>query len=65
MDEKRRICEGMEARTAEVDAAMRADFKSLFDFEKKMLLDMLAHAHAHEQDRAAECIGDVVHGLQS
>lgn len=55
----------MEARTAEVDAAMRADFKSLFDFEKKMLLDMLAHAHAHEQARAAECIGDVVHGLQS
>ncbi len=41
LDEKRQICEDMEASTAEIDAAMRADFESLPDFAKKTLLDML------------------------
>ena len=41
LDEKRKICEDMEASTAEVDAAMRADFESLPDFARKRLLDML------------------------
>ena len=41
LDEKRQICEDMAASTAEIDAAMRADFESLPDFAKKKLLDML------------------------
>lgn len=41
LDEKRQICEDMEATTAAIDAAMRADFESLPDFAKSRLLDML------------------------
>jgi len=41
LDEKRQICEDMDATTAEIDAAMRADFETLPDHAKKRLLDML------------------------
>ena len=41
LNEKRKICEDMEASTAEADAAMRADFNELPDFAKLRLLEML------------------------
>ena len=50
LDEKRKICEDMEASTAEVDAAMRADFESLPDFARKRLLDMLGAPGTPERD---------------
>ena len=50
LDEKRQICEEMEASTAEVDAAMRADFESLPDFAKEKLLDMLGAPGTVERD---------------
>jgi len=50
LDEKRRICEEMEASTAEIDAAMRADFESLPDFAKKKLLDMLGAPGTAERE---------------
>ena len=50
LDDKRSICEGMEASTAEVDAAMRADLETLPDFEKKTLLDMLGAPGTPERE---------------
>ena len=50
LDEKRRICEDMAASTAEVDAAMRADFESLPDFAKARLLDMLGAPGTPERE---------------
>lgn len=41
LDEKRRICEEMDASTRAIDEAMRKDFATLPDFEKKALLDIL------------------------
>jgi len=41
LEEKRQICDEMEASTAEVDAALRADFESLSPEAQGMLLDML------------------------
>lgn len=41
IEEKRAICEGMEASTAEVDAALRADFEALPFELQACLLDML------------------------
>ena len=40
----------MEASTAEVDAAMRADFENLPDFAKARLLDMLGAPGTSERD---------------
>lgn len=50
LDEKRQICAGMEASTAEIDAAMRADFETLPDFAKKKLLDMLGAPGTPERE---------------
>ena len=50
LDEKRRICEGLDASTAAMDAAMRADFERLPDFAKKRLMDMLAAPGTPERD---------------
>ena len=41
LDEKRQICEEIDATNAAIDAAMCADFESMPDFMKKKLLDML------------------------
>ena len=50
LDGKRKICEGLDASTAEADAAMRADFEGLPDFAKKRLLDMLGMPEIPELD---------------
>ena len=50
LDEKRQICEDMEASTAEIDAAMRADFEALPDHAKKRLLDMLGAPGTPERE---------------
>ena len=44
LGEKRQICEDMEASTAEVEAALRADFESLPPYGQAMMLDMLQKA---------------------
>ena len=41
LEEKKRICEEMEASTAEVDAALKKNFESLPPETQGMLLDML------------------------
>ena len=41
LDEKKQICEEMEASTSAMDAAMKADFESLPPEAQGMLLDML------------------------
>ncbi len=41
MEEKRQICADMEASTAAIDAALKADFESLSPEAQSMLLDML------------------------
>ena len=41
LDEKKRICDEMQASTAAVDAAIKADFESLPPEAQGMLLDML------------------------
>lgn len=50
LEEKRQICEDMEASTKAVDAAMRADFETLPDFAKKELLDMLGAPGTPERE---------------
>ena len=50
LDEKRQICEDMDATTAEIDAAMRADFETLPDHAKKRLLDMLGTPGTPERE---------------
>ena len=44
LEEKAAICEDMEASTAEVEAALRADFESLPPHGQAMMLDMLQKA---------------------
>lgn len=44
LDEKRQICEDMEASTAEVEAALRTDFEGLPPRGQAMMLDMLQKA---------------------
>lgn len=41
LDEKKQICNEMEASTAAIDAALKADFESLPPEAQGMLLDML------------------------
>ena len=50
VDEMREISEGMDASTAEVDAAMRADFESLPPKAQAMLLDMLAESGVESRE---------------
>ena len=50
LDEKRQICESIDATNAAIDAAMRADFESMPDFAKKQLLDMLGVPGTPERD---------------
>ena len=41
LEEKKQICADMEASTAAIDAALKADFESLPPEAQSMLLDML------------------------
>ena len=50
LDEKRRICEEMDASAAAIDAAMRKDFESFPDFAKARLLDMLGAPGTPERE---------------
>lgn len=50
LDEKRQICEDMDTTTAEIDAAMRADFEILPNHAKKRLLDMLGAPGTPERE---------------
>ena len=50
MEEKKQICEGMEASTAEVDAALRADFEALPPVAQDKMLDLLAKADPEHFD---------------
>ena len=50
LEKRHRICTDAEASTAEVDAAMRADFESLPDFAKTRLLNMLGAPSTSERD---------------
>ena len=44
LDEKRQICEDMEASTAVIDAAMKRDFESLPPHAQAKMLDLLQKA---------------------
>lgn len=50
IEEMKEISDGMFASTAEVDAAMRADFEGLPNYARKMLLDMLGAPGTEERD---------------
>ena len=50
LDEKRQICENIDATNAAIDAAMRAEFETLPDFAKPMLLDMLGAPGTPERE---------------
>ena len=50
LDEKREICEQMEASTAEIDAAMRSDFQSLPPEGQAKMLDLLEKADPEHFD---------------
>lgn len=50
LDEKREICEQMEASTNAVDAAMRADFESLPPIAQGKMLDLLQQADPEHFD---------------
>ena len=50
LDEKRQICENIDATNAAIDAAMRADFEALPDFAKARLMNMLAAPGTPERD---------------
>ena len=50
LDEKRQICENIDAANAAIDEAMRKDFESLPDFAKKRLLDMLGAPGTPERE---------------
>lgn len=50
LDEKRRICEEMEASTAEVEAAMKADFATMHPIMQKAMLDMLGAPGTPERE---------------
>lgn len=44
LEEKKQICADMEASTAEVDAALKADFEALPPVAQDKMLDLLAKA---------------------
>lgn len=44
LEEKKQICEEMEASTLEIDAALKADFESLPPEAQGILLDMLCES---------------------
>lgn len=50
IDEMREISEAMDASTAKVDAAMRADFESLPPKARVKLLDMLAESGVESRE---------------
>lgn len=50
IDEMREISEAMDASTAKVDAAMRADFESLPPEARVKLLDMLAESGVESRE---------------
>ena len=50
LEEKKQICADMEAGTAEVDAAMRADFESLPPEFRVKLLDMLCASGCESEE---------------
>lgn len=50
LDEKRQICENIDATNAAIDEAMRKDFESLPDFAKKSMLDLLGAPGTPERE---------------
>ena len=50
LEEKREICEGMEASTAAVDAAMRADFEAIPIAAQLAMLDLLGTPGTPERE---------------
>ena len=50
LEEKKQICAAMEASTAEVDAALRADFETLSPVAQDKMLDLLAKADPEHFD---------------
>ena len=50
LEEKRRICEEMEASTNEIDEAMRRDFQQLPPFAQGKMLDLLQKADPEHFD---------------
>lgn len=50
LDEKRQICENIDATNKAIDEAMRADFNSLPSFAKVKLLDMLGAPGTSERE---------------
>lgn len=58
LEEKKQICADMEASTAAIDAAMRADFEALPDFAKAKLLDMLGAPGTPEREWWEEILLD-------
>ena len=57
LDEKRRICEDMDASTKAVDAAMRADFWSMPSEARSRMLDMLGAPGTEERRWWEELLG--------
>ena len=51
IDEMREISEAMDASTAKVDAAMRADFEAMPPEMKVKMLDMLAESGVESRER--------------
>lgn len=57
LDERRRICEEMEAGTKAVDAAMRADFLSMPAEARGLMLDMLGSLGTEGRQWREELLG--------
>ena len=57
LDEKKRICEDMDASTKAVDAAMRADFWSMSAEARSRMLDMLGAPGVEERHWWEELLG--------
>ena len=57
LDEKRRICEDMDASTKAVDTAMRADFWSMPSEARSRMLDMLGAPGTEERRWWEELLG--------
>ena len=61
LEEKRQICEDMEASTKAVDAAMQADFWSLPAEAREKLLDLLGASDCKTREWWEDLLGVVRH----
>ena len=59
LDEKRQICEQMEASTADIDAALRADFWSMPADARSRMLDLLGTSGCETRQWWEELLGVV------